>query len=47
MRNRGSHHLLKRLEVAIMVNIQNIIGKDKPYQLKQFLALIEKNNLNV
>jgi len=33
--------------VTEIVNIQNDNGKAKPYQVKQFLSLIEKYNLNL
>jgi len=29
------------------LNIQSIKGKAKYYQIKQFISLIEKNNLNI
>ena len=41
----GSHHIFKRDGLHALVNIQNVGGKAKPYQIKQFLALVEMNNL--
>jgi len=29
------------------LNLQNVTGKAKPYQVKQFLALIEQYNLSL
>ena len=35
----------KNISFKELVNIQNVAGKAKPYQIKQFLEIIEKNNL--
>jgi predicted RNA binding protein YcfA (HicA-like mRNA interferase family) len=43
----GSHHIFKSVKITELVNIQNVKGKAKPYQIKQFLAIIEKYNLNL
>ena len=34
-------------ELSEIVNLQNVGGKSKSYQLKQFIALIEKYNLQM
>ena len=47
MRGEGSHNVYEREDVPEMVNIQNDNGKAKPYQIKQFLSLIEKYNLKL
>jgi predicted RNA binding protein YcfA (HicA-like mRNA interferase family) len=44
-RGKGSHEIYKRKGVAEIVNIQNRDGYAKPYQIEQFLSLIEKYNL--
>jgi predicted RNA binding protein YcfA (HicA-like mRNA interferase family) len=44
-RVEGSHHIFVHPHVSELVNIQNIKGQAKPYQIKQFLALLEKYNL--
>lgn len=44
-RREGSHHIFKNATVAEFINIQEVNGEAKPYQVKQFLALIEKYNL--
>ena len=46
-RGNGSHEIYRRHGVADIVNIQNDHGKAKPYQVKQFLSLIEIYNLNL
>ena len=46
-RINGSHHIFKHPAVAELVNIQEVGGKAKPYQVRQILALIEKYNLEI
>ena len=46
-RSAGSHHIFTHPEVDELINIQNIKGEAKPYQIKQFLDLIEKYNLKM
>lgn len=46
-RSNGSHEIYRRKGVADIVNIQNDNGQAKPYQVKQFLSLIEKYNLKL
>ena len=43
----GSHHIFTRKDVDVIVNIQNVRGKIKPYQAKQFLKVVEKYNLEM
>ena len=43
----GSHHIYIHPEVPELVNIQNVKGKSKPYQIKQFLAIVERHNLQM
>ena len=40
----GSHHVFINTEVKEIINIQNVSGQVKPYQVKQFLKLVEKYN---
>jgi hypothetical protein len=47
MRVRGSHHIYAREGVYDMVNIQNDKGEAMPYQVKQFLNLVEIYNLKL
>ena len=46
-RGNGSHEIYRRQGLSEIVNIQNDNGNAKPYQVKQFLALIEKYNLKL
>jgi len=44
-RRRGSHHIYVHAEVSELVNLQEVDGKAKPYQVRQFLRLVERYNL--
>ena len=46
-RVRGSHHIFSRPEVRELVNLQDVRGKAKPYQVKQLLELVERYNLSI
>jgi hypothetical protein len=43
----GSHHIFINPEIKEIINIQDVNGKAKPYQVKQFLCLVEKYNLRM
>lgn len=43
----GSHHIFLHPEISEIINIQNVNGEAKPYQIKQFLKIIEKHNLKL
>lgn len=43
-RINGSHHIYAHTDVPELVNLQNVNGKAKPYQVKQLLRLIERYN---
>ncbi len=44
-RINGSHHIFVHPEIPDIVNLQNKKGKAVPYQVRQFLSLIEAYNL--
>jgi predicted RNA binding protein YcfA (HicA-like mRNA interferase family) len=46
-RMNGSHHVFSRDDVPELINIQNVGGQAKPYQIRQFLRLIEKYDLKL
>lgn len=46
-RVRGSHHIYERSDVHELINIQNVNGEAKPYQIRQFLRLVESYNLTL
>ena len=46
-RTTGSHHIYQRPGIPEALNLQNVRGKAKPYQVRQFLALVEKHQLKI
>jgi hypothetical protein len=44
---RGSHNIYGHPQVSELVNVQNVKGEVKPYQAKQFLRLVERNNIKM
>ena len=46
-RINGSHHIYVRSDVPELVNLQEVKGKAKPYQIRQLLKIIETNNLKM
>ncbi|HJW86680.1 MAG TPA: type II toxin-antitoxin system HicA family toxin [Candidatus Brocadiaceae bacterium] len=46
-RIKGSHHIYTHNEVRELVNLQDVNGWAKPYQIKQLLSIIEKYNLKM
>ncbi len=46
-RTSGSHHILKRAGIPELVNLQNVGGMAKPYQVRQLLKLVERHNLSL
>lgn len=46
-RVNGSHHIYEHPEVREILNLQNYKGKAKPYQIMQFLDLVESNHLEL
>jgi hypothetical protein len=42
---KGSHCVYVREGIRELLNFQNVNGKVKPYQVKQFIKIIEKYNL--
>ena len=47
LRISGGHHIYGRAGSAEQLNLQNVGGKAKPYQVRQFLALVERYNLQI
>jgi len=43
----GSHHIYTHPDVPELINLQNVGGKAKPYQIKQFLEIVERYNLQL
>jgi len=47
IRTAGSHHIFSRLALPELVNIQNVNGQAKAYQVRQFLKLVERYNFSL
>jgi hypothetical protein len=46
-RTDGSHHIFTRSDVPELLNFQNVNGQAKPYQIRQFLRLVERYSLRL
>ena len=47
VRVSGSHHIFERPNVRELVNIQERNGQAKPYQIRQFLQIVDKYQLEL
>ena len=47
LRTSGGHHIFGRQGIAEQLNLQNVNGKAKPYQIRQFLKIVERYNLKL
>jgi predicted RNA binding protein YcfA (HicA-like mRNA interferase family) len=43
----GSHHIFVHPNIPELVNLQEVKGEAKPYQIRQFLRLVERHNLRL
>lgn len=43
----GSHHIFVHPGIPELLNLQRVGGEAKPYQIGQFLRLVERYNLNL
>lgn len=46
-RIEGSHHIYQHRAIAEQLNLQEVAGEAKPYQIRQFLRLVERYNLRL
>lgn len=46
-RIEGSHHVLIHPDMPELLNLQEVKGEAKPYQVKQLLRLVEQYNLQL
>ena len=46
-RTDGSHHIFTRPDIPELVNLQNVKGQAKIYQIRQYLKLVERHNLKL
>jgi len=42
---KGSHRIFVKNGMKELLNFQNVGGKVKPYQVRQFIKIVEKYNL--
>jgi hypothetical protein len=47
IRVSGSHHVFTHSGIPELVNLQEVRGEAKPYQIRQFLRLVERYNLTL
>lgn len=47
VRVSGSHHIFNHSTVKELVNLQEVHGQAKPYQIRQFIKLVEQYNLQL
>ena len=47
LRVSGGHHIYGRAGLVEQVDLQDVGGKAKPYQIRQFLKLVERYNLQI
>ena len=47
VRSKGSHHIFKHADVEEQLNLQEVKGQAKPYQIKQLLKLVEEYDLTL
>ena len=43
----GSHHIFIHPDISALINLQDVGGKAKPYQIKQLLKIIEQYDLQM
>lgn len=46
-RVNGSHHIFSHPGVPELLNLQEVGGQAKPYQVRQFLKLVERHRLRL
>jgi len=47
VRVSGSHQIFTHPDIPELVNLQSVRSKAKPYQIRQFLRLVERYNLTL
>jgi len=46
-RTDGSHHIFTHPDIPELVNLQEVRGQAKPYQMRQFLKTVERHSLKL
>jgi len=47
VRASGSHHIFSHPAVKELINLQEVHGQAKPYQIRQLIKLVEQYNLEL
>jgi hypothetical protein len=47
VRTSGSHYIYAHPGIPQLINLQEVRGEAKPYQIRQFLRLVERYNLQL
>ena len=47
VRQHGSHRALARPDISELINVQPVQGEAKPYQIRQFIRIVERYNLRL
>ena len=47
LRVKGSHHIFTHSEISEQVNLQEVGGQAKAYQIRQVIRLVERYNLRL
>ncbi len=47
VRSSGSHHIFSHSDITELINLQDVNGQAKPYQIRQLLRLVERYNLKM
>ena len=47
VRVSGSHHIFTHPDIPEVINFQSVGSEAKPYQIRQFLRLVERYNLKM
>jgi hypothetical protein len=46
-RTSGSHHVFVHPDIAELLNLQDVRGQATPYQIRQFVRLVERYALSL
>jgi predicted RNA binding protein YcfA (HicA-like mRNA interferase family) len=46
-RVQGSHHIFKHPKLDVLLNLQEVRGEAKPYQIRQLIRFVERYDLRL
>jgi hypothetical protein len=47
VRTSSSHHIFAHIEIPRLLNLQDVRGEAKPYQVRQLMRIIERYNVTL